>query len=124
MHTKELFWLEDGTMMGLLLSQVKTTGTYIFSLPLNKYLFNQPVKTFKIKSDSCEFSCLNLYIPEVHLICFSTYLAGEDGQIKIWSKSGMLRSTLASQGKAKDPCFTSQNLNYICLSETAIHNYI
>ncbi|GAA6090318.1 intraflagellar transport protein 80 homolog [Tachysurus ichikawai] len=25
--------------------------------------------------------------------------AGEDGQIKIWSKSGMLRSTLAQQGK-------------------------
>ncbi|MEQ2249290.1 Intraflagellar transport protein 80, partial [Ilyodon furcidens] len=24
--------------------------------------------------------------------------AGEDGQIKIWSKSGMLRSTLVSQG--------------------------
>lgn len=32
-----------------------------------------------------------------------TYLAGEDGQIKIWSKSGMLRSTLASQGKAETP---------------------
>lgn len=42
-------------------------------------------------------------------------IAGEDGQIKIWSKSGMLRSTLANQGKAKDPCFTSLNLSYIFL---------
>lgn len=41
-------------------------------------------------------------ITVVHLICFSNDLAGEDGQIKIWSKSGMLRSTLASQGKATD----------------------
>lgn len=30
---------------------------------------------------------------------FSHCSAGEDGQIKIWSKSGMLRSTLASQGE-------------------------
>lgn len=27
------------------------------------------------------------------------FLVGEDGQIKIWSKSGMLRSTLVQQGK-------------------------
>lgn len=40
------------------------------------------------------------YIVVIHWIRFSHYLAGEDGQIKIWSKSGMLRSTLASQGKA------------------------
>lgn len=33
------------------------------------------------------------------------YLAGEDGQIKIWSKSGMLRSTLVSQGKASENLF-------------------
>ncbi len=62
------------------------------------------------KVEFCEFSCLNLYILEVHFIIFSDYLAGEDGQIKIWSKSGMLRSTLASQGKAKDPCFISLNI--------------
>lgn len=27
------------------------------------------------------------------------FTVGEDGQVKIWSKSGMLRSTLAQQGK-------------------------
>lgn len=32
---------------------------------------------------------------------FPHFLAGEDGQIKMWSKSGMLRSTLATQGEAK-----------------------
>jgi len=48
-------------------------------------------------------------VPNAHLNCFSHLLAGEDGQIKIWSKSGMLRSTLASQGQAKKTqlfCFT------------------
>lgn len=34
-------------------------------------------------------------------LSFSNCLAGEDGQIKIWSKSGMLRSTLVSQGKIR-----------------------
>lgn len=40
------------------------------------------------------------YFNIVGITSFLHYSAGEDGQIKIWSKSGMLRSTLASQGEA------------------------
>uniref|UniRef100_A0AAR2IHX4 Intraflagellar transport 80 homolog (Chlamydomonas) n=1 Tax=Pygocentrus nattereri TaxID=42514 RepID=A0AAR2IHX4_PYGNA len=41
--------------------------------------------------------------------------AGEDGQIKIWSKSGMLRSTLAQQGThCTFNCFTPHNVRITC----------
>ena len=35
----------------------------------------------------------------VDLKNFFFYAAGEDGQVKVWSRSGMLRSTLVSLGK-------------------------
>lgn len=45
----------------------------------------------------CQILCF--YFTIVGLVSFFHCTAGEDGQIKIWSKSGMLRSTLASQGE-------------------------
>ena len=33
-----------------------------------------------------------------------SFTAGEDGQVKIWSRSGMLRSTLVSLGIVKTFC--------------------
>lgn len=61
-------------------------------------------------------------IAVVRFICFSNYLAGEDGQIKIWSKSGMLRSTLASQGKATD-CREFEQICILSLCES-VSQYI
>jgi hypothetical protein len=49
---------------------------------------------------------IDLFIVNLGLNLFSRdknisflYTVGEDGQIKIWSKTGMLRSMLAQQGR-------------------------
>ena len=34
----------------------------------------------------------------LNISCFDNFSAGEDGQIKIWSRSGMLRSTVVQSG--------------------------
>lgn len=56
--------------------------------------------------------CIFFKFSYIHLDLFLYFcIAGEDGQIKIWSKSGMLRSTLASQGKARDLDVSHNKLN-------------
>ena len=42
----------------------------------------------------------------------SLVTAGEDGQIKIWSRSGMLRSTLAQVGKSVCSLGTDRTMKY------------
>ncbi|XP_035745884.1 intraflagellar transport protein 80 homolog isoform X4 [Egretta garzetta] len=48
---------------------------------------------FPIEAGRVISQCLHLYMS----FCPKSFV-GEDGQVKIWSKSGMLRSTLAQQG--------------------------
>ncbi len=57
------------------------------------------------------------------MCCFCVCVsAGEDGQLKIWSKSGMLRSTLAQQGTQHARTHTNTHAHTLTTHHTHTHN--
>lgn len=63
---------------------------------------------------------MELLLPHVsvHHANNTVHLAGEDGQIKIWSRSGMLRSTLCQHSNLALYCVT--NFSSIRLSDLLV----
>lgn len=55
------------------------------------------------------------------LLTLFFYLDGEDGAVKIWSRTGMLRSVLAQNGKIKYIYLTADNF---CIVRYKIMYYI
>lgn len=64
---------------------------------INLRQLNKAISFYFFFSLSYSFYC-NLSSLIMHVSCLSFLSVGEDGQVKIWSRSGMLRSTLVQTG--------------------------